>query len=99
MRNECPHCKNGYSEAYSAIKEHIQSLLWDKNVVKNADYKALTTFLCGRKPGDFGHDSSDIWAAMMKLGEIAGLKEGWQKCKHCDGSGKFRKEAPDEQGY
>lgn len=83
----CPDCKDGSSEAYDLVKKHIQKLMWDTDALKNKDYAQITTFLAGRS-GDslIGHDSSDLWSAIKKLGELSGLPKDWDICTSCNGS-------------
>ena len=86
---QCGACTAGYSRAYDAIAEHINSLMWDRDVQKHEAGAKITEFLAGR-PGNrspFGHDSIDAWAAVKKLGELAGLPESWSTCAVCGGSG------------
>ncbi len=85
---ECPKCRAGYSASYDIIAKHLNSLMWDRAVLKDKNVSAITTFLCGRAPhAPFGHDSSDAYIAVKKLGELAGLSKDWCTCAHCDGDG------------
>lgn len=85
---ECPKCKAGYSKSYDIVAKHLNGLMWDIEVGNNKDVVKITKFLCGRDHrGVLGHDSIDAWRAVRKLGELAGLPEDWQTCKHCDGTG------------
>lgn len=91
MENEtkqCPDCVAGYSDAYHLLAKHISKLLWDANAIKQSkEYRAVTTFLSGREPGGVvGHDASDVWMAVRKLGQLAGLPDRWHVCETCDGS-------------
>jgi len=85
----CPHCRAGYSASYDAISKHINKLMWDSDVTKDASGATITTFLCGRSPrrSFMGHDSLDAWAAVKKLGELAGLPKEWSTCAYCNGDG------------
>ena len=85
---KCPHCSGGYSASYDALKGHINALMWDRAALEDANIASITTFLCGRSPhAPFGHDSSDAYMAIVKLGELAGLPEEWATCSHCRGEG------------
>lgn len=86
---ECPKCRAGYSKTYDLIAKYINPLLWDNEALKNKEYVQITTFLCDREPrsGMFGHDSSDAYSAVKKLGILAGLPKEWCGCDHCNGSG------------
>lgn len=85
----CPYCKAGYSAAYEAISEHINRLMWDQRVQEHEAGRKITTFLAGRSSEGriFGHDSMDAWAAIRKIGELAGLDDSWRCCSQCDGTG------------
>ena len=84
---ECPKCRAGYSKAYDIVAKHLNGLMWDQEVKNNKDVSEITKFLCGRECRDsiLGHDSSDAWMAVKKLGELAGLQKEWSTCKHCAG--------------
>jgi hypothetical protein len=86
---KCPLCHAGYSASYDIVSKHINGLMWDRAARNNADVAAITTFLGGRPPSRsvFGHDSLDAWAAVKKLGKLAGLPDGWGTCAHCGGDG------------
>lgn len=86
---ECPNCKAGYSRTYTLLERHVNSLVWDREAIKDPSYAAITTFLCGRSPDRsfLGHDSIDAWSAIKKLGELAGLPENWSTCATCKGDG------------
>ena len=85
---ECPKCKAGYSVAYKLLEKHINSMLWDTNALKEESYAKITGFLAGRMAGGiFGHDCSDTYTAICKLGELAGLPDSWATCAYCGGSG------------
>ena len=86
---ECPHCKAGYSPSYDIVAKHINGLMWDQATREDKNVAAITTFLCGRSPdrGFFGHDSSDAWSAITKIGKLAGLPESWTACGYCHGEG------------
>lgn len=92
---DCPEgCKGGYSKAYRLMEEAVNRLMWNRDGMKNADYCKVTTFLAGREPAaPFGHDSMDAWAAVKKLGEMAGLPDDWHTCPVCHGHGNH----PDDQ--
>lgn len=85
----CPACKAGYSKTYNLLERHVNSLVWDREAIKDPDYAKITTFLCGRAPDRsfLGHDSTDAWSAIKKLGELAGLPEDWNTCATCKGDG------------
>ena len=84
---DCPNCEAGYSLTYEQLAKHVRSLVWDFEGKKNPTYRQVTTFLCGRPAlSDLGHDSLDAWQAVRKLGELAGLPEGWDTCPTCQGS-------------
>lgn len=86
---ECPRrCDGGYSASYKAVSKHLDSLMWSRAVESDPQVAAITTFLAGRAPRPpFGHDSTDAYIAVKKLGELAGLPDGWHTCQHCEGSG------------
>lgn len=85
----CPSCRAGYSESYDIVAKHLNSLMWDRATQVDKNVAAITTFLCGRSPDRsfMGHGSLDAWAAIKKLGQLAGLPDGWRTCAHCDGDG------------
>jgi hypothetical protein len=86
---ECSACKAGYSRTYTLLERHVNSLVWDREAIMDPGYAKITAFLCGR-PADrssFGHDSIDAWSAIKKIGEMAGLPEGWSTCPTCKGEG------------
>lgn len=85
---ECPDCRAGYSASYDAIAKHLNSLMWSREVNTDANVAAITGMLAGRDARDpLGHDSLDADAAVRKLGELAGLPDGWHRCSTCKGSG------------
>lgn len=85
---KCPHCDHGYSHTYDRVAKHLNSLFYDNNALKDKQYSQITTFLCGKEHrAPLGHDSHDAYVGITKLGELAGLKKGWEKCTFCNGSG------------
>lgn len=86
---KCPYCETGFSASYNIVAKHINGLMWDSAARNNADVAAITTFLSGRSPSRsvFGHDSLDAFAAVAKLGNLAGLPDSWKTCANCDGDG------------
>ena len=82
---DCPDCNAGYSETFEQLRENVCSLMWKSNVT--SEYKEITTFLAGRSPclSILGHDSLDAYAAVTKIGNLAGLPDGWEICKTCNG--------------
>ena len=85
----CPRCYAGCSASYDTVAKHINALMWDRATLEYKNVAAITTFLSGRPPDRsfFGHDSRDAWAAVKKLGKLAGLPNAWDICTHCDGEG------------
>jgi len=84
----CPDCDGGgYSASYNVIHEHIGKLLWDRRGDSDAHVAAVTSFLAGRSRREsfLGHDSIDSYSAAKKLGELAGLPDGWHLCSTCKG--------------
>ncbi len=87
---DCPDCEAGYSNTYRLVAKHINSFVWDTDALKQSEeYCTITTFLCEREPHRFllGHDSLDAMHAIKKLGELAGLPNGWGTCQTCGGDG------------
>jgi len=85
---ECPAgCRGGYSPAYELVAAHVNSLMWDTSALRTPEYAKITSYLAGRAVGLFGHDSTDAWAAVKKLGELAGLPSEWKTCSVCEGEG------------
>ena len=86
---KCPHCHAGYSHSYDLLAKHINAMMWDAAVTKDPNGAAITTFLSGRSPlrSVFGHDSTDAWSAVKRLGTLAGLPAEWATCSHCGGDG------------
>ena len=84
----CPQCEGGCSKAFRAVEKHTNKLMWDSHSVRCCpEYAQITTYLAGRKPGIGSHDSIDAMNAVGRLGELAGLPEGWDVCPHCQGEG------------
>lgn len=85
----CPNCRAGYSASSDVIAKHINSLMWDRATKTDKNVAAITAFLGGRSPDRsfLGHDSCDAWAAVKKLGELAGLPPEWATCAYCGGDG------------
>ncbi len=85
---KCPKCNAGYSKSYDILQSALTALMWRDDPARDPNVAVITGFLAGRPPRPpFGHDSIDMWAACKKLGELAGLPEGWAECAHCEGSG------------
>jgi hypothetical protein len=85
---KCPKCHDGYSASYDLLAKHINSLMWDSKALQDENYSKITEFLAGRrKEFLFGHDSTDAWHAVKKIGTLAGLSDNWTKCNYCNGSG------------
>jgi hypothetical protein len=86
---DCPQCKAGYSKTYETLAGHLNSLVWDRMVQSDPLYAQVTEFLCGQSGVNrlFGHDSLDAVAAVLKLGQLAGLPEDWHLCDYCHGHG------------
>ena len=83
----CPHCEAGWSVAYTAMAQHLNAMMWDRESLAIPEYRQVTTYLAGRAPGCFGsHDSCDASSAVRRIGELAGLPGGWDICPHCDGT-------------
>ena len=85
---KCPKCDSGYSRSYEILHEALTALMWRTPQKGDANVSRITAFLAGREAtAPFGHDSIDMWSACKKLGELAGLPEGWAECAHCEGHG------------
>lgn len=83
---KCPKCEAGYSRSYEILQKAMTELMLRTPYQGDPNLSTITGFLAGRPPrSPFGHDSIDMWAACKKLGELAGLPEGWAECAHCEG--------------
>jgi hypothetical protein len=83
----CGACRDGYSPTYTYVAKHINALMWDRVLHATPDGLAIQEALAGRPASFMGHDSCDAYAAVAKLGELAGLPESWLTCAVCAGSG------------
>lgn len=88
-KKKCPDCEAGYSPAYTFVRNGILDLIYGAGNKTPAYAVKITTYLCGREPRDFGHDSLDMHHAVMRLGAKAGLRKGWHRCKTCNGQGEI----------
>jgi hypothetical protein len=88
---KCPDCRLGYSPAYFLIERGMNEMMYQDGIAGDPYATKITKFLCGRSPRGtvFGHDAMDIHNATKKLGELAGLSDGWWRCKTCNGEGEI----------